>query len=267
MPNTTNSRRGRPALNNVRNLYEFLLEFSNRNESTPLAAINRRFGWTDGTSRSMVSQVRTQMNVRIRYNRYQQSFRLTAPASPRPVVATPAPADTLEILAREMNRETPEWAVYNCAHFIYNDGVDYNLYSASLQARIRAFRGGAIGNLDIAPPQESDFTIASNSPLTTRDEVIAALRATGHYFDAAQWRDWLDERTSGSRRGDSVFSFLTSPTFDSVCGRVRAWITTERIRIRSAVSAATVADTDSLWRGIAPEVASFYRERALDLRA
>lgn len=229
--------RGRPALGNVDRLFARFCDAYRDGVGLRLSMIASEFGWTEGTARAMVSQVRTTHNVTIYYRRrsakfYLQSLPANAPTLRAPgQSASPAPAPAV----------TPTPAQPSLAELI--------------RERLDAPAAPAA---PVAAPVETVETLAA---------AFAAIDPGRD--DAAYWRNLITR--SWIAGTTPVMQICTASAFASLRDRARTFVTTARARARAdrytpvaPVAAPTVPD--SLWRGIDPAVASFYRERALDLR-
>jgi len=118
MPNN-NTHRGRPALNNVRHLFDAIREASDAGNPLTVNQVCERFHWTFGTARSMVSRVRAEHNVVINLNRHTGQLRMNTAmtrtaipviqvnaqdlrAETTVMVSPEGPVDTIESMAAEI---------------------------------------------------------------------------------------------------------------------------------------------------------------------
>lgn len=281
MPNTNPTRRvGRPALNNVQRLYDMLaVRYRQNNGGVTINEIATHFSWSEGTVRSMISQVRSQLGVRIRFNRHSNAFRLVAlrrentpaPTPAQNAVVTPAPAqlesaqrDALIAIGFAMNRECETFSPWASANYVHRGRMSHAIYSPELMARIHAIRGDLPQGVSMPgePPVRDDFR--NPPPGCEAFDVLAPIMAVEASISLGSARNWLESRCRPSDYVDVATLNYGGSTPDTIA-RIRAFVAAERTRRRN--SPARTAPADSLWRGIAPEVVSFYRERALDLRA
>lgn len=227
--------RGRPALGNIDRLLARFCDAYRAGDGLSLSTIATEFEWTEGTARAMVSQVRTTHNVTIYYRRRSSKFYLQSLPANAPSLQSPGrPASPAPVAA-----PAP---------------------APSLGALIRERLDGQSTVAARTEPAPVPVPVPD-----TMDSIVALLRAANTHRDEFEWRLWLNERITGSMRFEPVSSFLVTPTWASVRARVQTFIVEER---RRAASRAPVTPPvpDTLWRGIDPVVAAFYRERALDLR-